>query len=87
MTAEEKDELLAPIIPTIRRRGVRRTAVGPNKGDKVLQELAALLQGDPRLAEEIDLSQPDYDVDVLIIGGGGAGASAAIEADNAARTS
>lgn len=29
---------------------------------------------------EIDLSKPDYDVDVLVIGGGGAGSSAAIEA-------
>ena len=48
------------------------------------KELGALLQGHSRIkAAEIDLSHPDYDVDVLIIGGGGAGASAAIEADNA----
>ena len=31
----------------------------------------------------IDLSKPDFDVDVLVIGGGGAGTSAAIEADEA----
>ena len=31
----------------------------------------------------MDLTSPDYDVDVLIIGGGGAGASAAIEAHEA----
>ena len=35
------------------------------------------------IRQDIDLSKPDYDVDVLIIGGGGAGASAAIEADKA----
>ena len=58
--------------------------IGPNKGDKVPKELGALLQGHSRIkAAEIDLSHPDYDTDVLIIGGGGAGASAAIEADNA----
>ena len=52
--------------------------------DKVPKELGALLQGHSRIkAAEIDLSHPDYDTDVLIIGGGGAGASAAIEANNA----
>ena len=34
-------------------------------------------------ADDVDLTNPKYDVDVLIIGGGGAGASAAIEADKA----
>ena len=34
-------------------------------------------------ASDVDLTSPDYDVDVLIIGGGGAGASAAIEAHEA----
>lgn len=34
-------------------------------------------------ADDVDLNDVTYDVDVLIIGGGGAGASAAIEADNA----
>ena len=43
-----------------------------------------MLQSDSRLKDNLpDLSCPDYETDVLIIGGGGAGASAAIEADNA----
>lgn len=39
-----------------------------------------MLQSDSRLKDNLpDLSCPDYETDVLIIGGGGAGASAAIE--------
>ena len=50
----------------------------------VPKELCALLEAHSRIAaEDVDLDDIRYDVDVLIIGGGGAGASAAIEADNA----
>ena len=85
MTAEEKDALLRAYHPDYKEgEEFVHLAVGPNKGDKVPKELGALLQGKSRISpEEIDLTCPDYDVDVLIIGGGGAGASAAIEADNA----
>ena len=84
MTAEEKDELLRTYHPDYKQGEFAVLSVGPNKGEKVPTELAALLQANSRIKpEEIDLSKPDYDTDVLIIGGGGAGASAAIEADNA----
>ena len=83
MTAEEKDTLLKTYHPDYKEGEFTNLSVGPNKGDKVPLELAAILQANPRInPDEIDLSNPDYDVDVLIIGGGGAGASAAIEADN-----
>ena len=83
MTAEEKDTLLATYHPDYKQEEFRTLAVGPNKGGKVPTELAALLQAHSRIdPAKIDLSAPDYDVDVLVIGGGGAGASAAIEADN-----
>ena len=83
MTAEEKDTLLKTYHPDYKEGEFTNLSVGPNKGDKVPLELAAILQANPRInPDEIDLSSPDYDVDVLIIGGGGAGASAAIEADN-----
>lgn len=83
MTAEEKDEVLASFHPDYITSAYEELKVGPNKGGKVLHELAALLEGRSRVLDmNIDLSAPDYDVDVLIIGGGGAGASAAIEADN-----
>ena len=84
MTAEEKDTLLKTYHPDYKEGEFAILQVGPNKGEKVPTELAALLQGRSRIRPaDIDLSHPDYDTDVLIIGGGGAGASAAIEADNA----
>lgn len=84
MTAEEKETLLATYHPDYRKDQFETLTVGPNKGEKVPTELAALLQAHSRIdPEQIDLSQVDYDTDVLIIGGGGAGASAAIEATNA----
>ncbi len=83
MTAEEKDELLRTYHPDYRENQFRSLRVGPNKGEKVPLELAELLESNSRLAgKTLDLENPDYDVDVLIIGGGGAGTSAAIEADN-----
>nr|WP_317412841.1 FAD-dependent oxidoreductase [uncultured Solibaculum sp.] len=83
MTAEEKDTLLATYHPDYKKGEFDVLKIGPNKGEKVPTELAALLQANSRInPADIDLSNPDYDVDVLIIGGGGAGASAAIEADN-----
>ena len=84
MTAEEKDTLLKTYHPDYRQEEFDVLSIGPNKGEKVPKELAALLQANSRIQpDQIDLSHVDYDVDVLIIGGGGAGASAAIEADNA----
>ena len=87
MTAEEKDVLLKTYHPDYREEQFVNLSFGPNAGQKVPGELAALLQGRSRiLGREIDLEHPDYDTDVLIVGGGGAGASAAIEADeNGAR--
>ena len=84
MTAEEKDSLLKTYHPDYKEGEFAVLQIGPNKGEKVPTELAALLQGKSRVnPADIDLTHPDYDTDVLIIGGGGAGASAAIEADNA----
>ena len=84
MTADEKDAVLKENHPDYIESAYENLQVGKNKGDKVLHELAALLQGKPRTSGmKIDLSKPDYDVDVLVIGGGGAGSSAAITAHNA----
>lgn len=82
MTAEEKEALLRQYHPDFRQENFSVLKIGPNKGDKVPDELADLLQANSRIKDaDIDLSKVDYDVDVLIIGGGGAGASAAIEAN------
>ncbi len=84
MTADEKDALLKEYHPDYKDDGFETLTVGPNKGEKVPAELRHLLEGKSRvLGMDIDLSKPDYDVDVLVIGGGGAGSSAAIEAHNA----
>ena len=87
MTAEEKDSLLETWHPDYKTSEFEELKIGVNRGDKVPHELAALLEGCPRIGTgDVDLSKIDYDTDVLIIGGGGAGSSAAIEADkNGAR--
>jgi len=82
MTADEKDKLLETYHPDYRMDQFDVLTAGPNKGEKVPKELAAILQAHSRITKDsVDLNAPDYDVDVLIIGGGGAGCSAAIEAD------
>ena len=84
MTAEQKDELLKTYHPDYKKEEFRALLVGPNKGELVPKELSEMLQAHSRIKEgDVDLENPKYDVDVLIIGGGGAGASAAIEADEA----
>ena len=84
MTAKEKEDLLAAYHPDYKQDQFETLKIGPNKGEKVPCELAEMLEAHSRITSDaVDLSTPDYDVDVLIIGGGGAGASAAIEADEA----
>lgn len=84
MTAEEKENLLSTYHPDYKQDEFEVLKVGPNKGEKVPKELAAILQANARVnPADVDLSRVDYDVDVLVIGGGGAGASAAIEANEA----
>ena len=84
MTAQQKEDLLSAFHPDYKKDEFDVLKIGPNKGDKVPTELAELLQAHSRItAESVDLSNPTYETDVLIIGGGGAGASAAIEANEA----
>lgn len=84
MTAKQKEDLLAEYHPDYKQDEFKTLEIGPNKGDKVPTELAEMLQAHSRInTKEIDLSNPDYETDVLVIGGGGAGSSAAIEAHEA----
>lgn len=84
MTAEQKETLLAGFHPDYKKEEFSVLLTGVNKGEKVPTQLAEILQGHSRInPERINLENPDYDTDVLIIGGGGAGASAAIEAHEA----
>ncbi len=84
MTAKQKEDLLSAFHPDYRQDKFDTLKIGPNKGDKVPFELAEILQAHSRIAaNSVDLTKPDFETDVLIIGGGGAGAAAAIEADEA----
>ncbi len=65
--------------PDHRAEGRRELAVGPSKGYGIPHEIADLLEARPRVQpDKVDLSHPDYETDLLVIGGGGAGSSAAI---------
>ena len=71
MTAEEKDTLLKKFHPDYRAEQFTELRFGPNQGQKVPLELAELLEGESRILHEtFDLTKPDYETDVLIIGGG-----------------
>ncbi len=84
MTAKEKEDLLAAYHPDYKKDQFEELKIGPNKGEKVPKELCGILEARSRIRPgDVDLNNPKYDVDVLVIGGGGAGASAAIEADTA----
>jgi len=79
LSAEEKKELLTTFHPDFKEGSMRPLVIGPNKGDRVPNELAALLEAPSRVQPSaLDLTRPDYDVDVLVIGGGGARTAAAL---------
>ncbi len=82
MTAEEKEQVLSAFHPDHIATQFKVLTVGPNKGERVPLELADILQANSRInPADIDLSTPDIETDVLIIGGGGAGSAAAIMAN------
>ena len=84
MTAQQKEDLLKAYHPDYKVEEFEELKIGPNKGEKVPCELAEMLQAHTLIkAGDVDLDNPAYDVDVLVIGGGGAGSSAAIEAHEA----
>ncbi len=84
MTAKEKEDLLCAFHPDYKKSEFKELTIGPNKGESVPKELCDMLEAHSRIsAQSVDLNNPKYDVDVLVIGGGGAGSSAAIEANEA----
>jgi succinate dehydrogenase / fumarate reductase flavoprotein subunit len=87
MTPDERQDILRRFHPDYIESSFREIRVGANKGGKTLHELAAVLEGRPRVRQGmIDLEHPVADCDVLVIGGGGGGASAALLArDGGAR--
>lgn len=79
MSAEEREEVLNKFHPDYKPDARRKVRIGPNKGEVITTEVADMLESHSRIDPSIfDLSKPDYETDVLIIGGGGAGCAAAI---------
>lgn len=77
----EKRTVLEEYHPDYVESACETLRLGVNKGDKVIKEFASLLYGKPIISDKvINLDNPDYETDVLVIGGGGAGAAAAITA-------
>lgn len=79
MNLKERQEILENFHPDYKKGTKRPLRIGPNEGCPVSNEVADLLEAHALVKpEEIDLSQIDFDVDVLIIGGGGGGMTAAL---------
>lgn len=83
LSLEEAQAVLKEFHPDFREGATRPVKIGPNKGEKMITEVADLLESHPLICpEDIDLSDVDYSVDILIIGGGGAGLVTAIWAND-----
>lgn len=81
LTLEERAVVLEKFHPDYQKEGRVALRVGPDKGLVVPQEIARVLESKSMLRpDKVDLSKPDYDCDVLIVGAGGAGSSAALMA-------
>ena len=79
MTEEERDEVLRKFHPDYTPDARREVRVGPNKGEKLTSKVVDLLEAHSRIdPKKFDLSAPDYETDILIIGGGGGGCMAAL---------
>lgn len=79
MTLAEREELLKEWHPDYRADSNREVRLGPNKGQRLSKKLVDLLEAkgivDPA---KVNLENPDYDLDVLVLGGGGGGVTAAL---------
>lgn len=79
LTLEEREQVLQKWHPDHKEEMKRPLKIGASKGEKMPHEIADLLEShlltNPK---NIDLSNVDYDADILIIGSGGAGLAAAL---------
>jgi len=81
MSPEEKYALLNGFHPDFRDGDKVSLRCGVNKGERVPKVMADYIEAPSRLnLAAVDLANPDFSVDVLVIGGGGGGATAALTA-------
>ncbi|MDA8306925.1 MAG: FAD-binding protein [Deltaproteobacteria bacterium] len=84
LSLEERAVVLGKFHPDYQQEGRRALRVGPDKGLVVPEEVARVMESRSMLrSEKVDLSSPDYDTDILILGAGGGGTSAALMATDA----
>ena len=79
MSADEREQVLSKFHPDYRADSRRKVNIGPNKGESLTTEVADILEAHSRIQPQLfDLSDPDFETDLLIVGGGGGGCAAAI---------
>ncbi len=79
MSMEDRQKVLGEYHPDYMEESKREVRVGIDKGTVMYNGITDLLEAKPVLdPKDIDLTQIDYDVDLLIIGGGGAGTVASL---------
>ncbi len=79
MKAEEREEVLKKFHPDYKPDARRKIRIGVNNGEEITTEVADMLESHSRIKPELfNLTNPDFETDILIIGGGGAGCAAAI---------
>ena len=82
MTEKEREVVLNKFHPDYQPDARRKIRIGPNKGEKLTTEVADLLETYSRIdPKDFDLTKPDYETDVLVIGAGSAGFAAALLAE------
>ncbi|MFC2156667.1 FAD-binding protein [Acidobacteriota bacterium] len=83
MSAEEREDVLTKFHPDYKAESRQKIRIGPNKGELLTTEISEMLESHSRIRHDMfDLTKPDYETDILIVGGGGAGCAAAIIAMN-----
>ncbi|MEO0156279.1 MAG: FAD-binding protein [candidate division WOR-3 bacterium] len=83
MSMAEREEVLKLCHPDYAPGGKRQIMFGPNAGDLAPNEVVNLLEAHPLIdPDSFSITNPDYSVDLLIIGGGLAGTSAALLAND-----
>jgi len=84
LSLEERAVVLDKFHPDYQKEGRRALKVGPDKGLVVPEEIARVMESRSMLRpDKVDLSKPDFETDILILGAGGGGTSAALMATDA----
>ena len=78
MSLEERAAILK-YHPDFKEEGRTEILVGPSKGYRIAKEMVNLFHAKSRIdPDTLNVSAPDHETDVLVIGGGGAGTAAAL---------